>query len=327
MEQNKKRTALQFVKDLSKMQCFTVTIVIIVLVTYLSVVSPVFLKWANIKSILVSASVMGVLGCGITTAMLMGALDISQYTATAFIGMSASFLLNRGTLNTLTVILFCLICGLAVGAVNGFIITRLHVTPLIATVGTQYIMRGLAYIIGGGAYVTFSNPFLAKLGKGSFLGLPFVVWIMLITMLVFDFILRRTIFGRRLYAVGGNPKAAYLAGIKPNSIMQKAFILNGLTDGLAAILVISMFSSCNPQYGSGADFDVIVSVVLGGVSLSGGKGKLIGTLLGILVMCIINNMFSLLGISSYMQTIVRGTVLIATVTLDALRGRGYLANS
>lgn len=322
---NTKKSFKQVLVDLTKMQCFTAVVVIILMVAFLTIASPVFMTWANIKNLFVAAAVMGVLGCGTTVGMLMGALDISQYSATAFIGMCAATFLNRGA-SSVTAILFCIICGLAIGALNGFVVTRLRIVPLIATVGTQYILRGFAYIVGNGAYVTFSNDFLSGIGKGDVLGIPTVVIIMLITMLIYGFILRKTTFGRKLYAVGGNQKAAFLAGIKPKNIMFKAFMLNGLTDGLAAILVISMFSSCNPQYGTGADFDVIVSVVLGGVSLSGGKGKLVGTLLGILIMCMISNMFSLLGVSSYMQTIVRGFVLIAAVALDAARGRGYLDN-
>lgn len=322
---NTKKSFKQVLVDLTKMQCFTAVVVIILMVAFLTIASPVFMTWANIKNLFVAAAVMGVLGCGTTVGMLMGALDISQYSATAFIGMCAATFLNRGA-SSVTAILFCIICGLAIGALNGFVVTRLRIVPLIATVGTQYILRGFAYIVGNGAYVTFSNDFLSGIGKGDVLGIPTVVIIMLITMLIYGFILRKTTFGRKLYAVGGSQKAAFLAGIKPKNIMFKAFMLNGLTDGLAAILVISMFSSCNPQYGTGADFDVIVSVVLGGVSLSGGKGKLVGTLLGILIMCMISNMFSLLGVSSYMQTIVRGFVLIAAVALDAARGRGYLDN-
>ena len=321
-----KKSLKEFVRDLTKMQCFTAVVALVLLIGFMSIKSPVFLKWANIKNILVAAAVMGVLGCGTTTAMLMGAMDISQYTGVAFIGMCAATLLNKGVLNAGTAILFCIVAGMAIGFINGFIVTRLNVVPLIATVGTQYIMRGLACIVGNGAYVTFTSDFLKKLGQGEFLGLGIVVWIMLAAMLVYNFILTRTLFGRKLYAVGGNQKAAYLAGIKPKDIMHKAFVLNGVSVGLAAILVISMFSFCNPQYGQGADFDVIVSVVLGGISMSGGKGKLIGMLLGVLIMCIINNMFSLLGISSYMQTVVRGAILIATVSLDAARGRGFLAN-
>lgn len=321
-----KKSLKEFVRDLTKMQCFTAVVALVLLIGFMSIKSPVFLKWANIKNILVAAAVMGVLGCGTTTAMLMGAMDISQYTGVAFIGMCAATLLNKGVLNAGTAILFCIVAGMAIGFINGFIVTRLNVVPLIATVGTQYIMRGLACIVGNGAYVTFTSDFLKKLGQGEFLGLGIVVWIMLAAMLVYNFILTRTLFGRKLYAVGGNQKAAYLAGIKPKDIMHKAFVLNGVSVGLASILVISMFSSCNPQYGQGADFDVIVSVVLGGISMSGGKGKLIGMLLGVLIMCIINNMFSLLGISSYMQTVVRGAILIATVSLDAARGRGFLTN-
>jgi len=325
-EMKEKKSLKEFLRDVTKMQCFTAVVALIVLVVFMSIKSPIFLKWANLKNILVAAAVMGVLGCGTTTAMLMGALDVSQYTGVAFIGMCAATLLSRGILNAGTAMLFCIVAGMAIGFINGFVITRLNVVPLIATVGFQYIMRGLACIVGNGAYVTFSSDFLKNLGQGETLGLGNVVWIMLATMLVYNFILTRTLFGRKLYAVGGNQKAAYLAGIKPKNIMHKAFVINGVSVGLAAILVISMFSSCNPQYGQGADFDVIVAVVLGGISMSGGKGKLIGMLLGILIMCIINNMFSLLGISSYMQTVVRGAILIATVSLDAARGRGFLAN-
>lgn len=322
----KNRTPKEILKDLTQMQCFTATIVIIIMAVFLSISSDVFLLPANIKNLFIAAAVMGILGCGTTVNMLMGALDISQYAATAFIGMGAATLLNRGYLNGFTAILFCLAVGVAVGFVNGFVVTRLRIVPLIATVGTQYVLRGLAYIIGNGSYVTFNSPFLVELGNGELFGVPYTVLIMLATMLVFSFILSKTTFGRKLYAVGGNQKAAYLAGIVPRSIMRKAFLLTGLTDGLAALIVISMFSSCNPQYGNGADFDIIVSVVLGGVSLNGGKGKLIGTMLGIMIMCMINNMFSLLGVSSYAQTITRGLVLIFSIALDAARGRGFLDN-
>lgn len=317
------RSFLGTLKRLSKMQCFTATIVILVLTIFLSIVSKVFLTWPNIRNILIAASVMGVLGCGSTTAMLMGAMDISQYSATALIGMCAARLLHNGV-GTVPVILFCVAAGIVVGVLNGISVTVLKIVPLIATVGMQYVTRGLAYIMGSGAYITFTNDFFSGLGKGSVLGLPNVVWIMFLCIVVFEFILRKTTFGRKLYAVGGNQKAAYLAGIQPKSIMRRAFILTGITDGLAAILVISMFSSCNPQYGSGADFDIIVSIVLGGISLSGGKGKLSGTFLGIIIMCIISNMFSLLSVSSYAQMIARGIILIGSVALDAARGRGYM---
>ncbi len=211
--------------------------------------------------------------------------------------------------------------GTLVGVVNGLLTTRFRINPLITTLGTFSIARGLAFVLTGGQSNLVNDPVFQFIGRGNIAGIPFSLLLMLALYLIFYIALAHTPFGRNLYAIGGSREASRLSGIRVNRHLLIAYALCGFFGALGGVINISQLGSSTPVSAIGLEFTVITAVVLGGTSLSGGKGSLLGTLIGVVILRIIDNGLTLLSISSFWQDVARGAVLLFAVGFDQLRQR------
>ena len=283
--------------------------------------TPYFLTTKNVVNIGQTLAVVGIVAIGETLVLISGGVDISVGSVAALAGVLASLLWNNDILPIWWCVAAGLMAGALVGALNGFIVTRIKINPLITTLGTFSIVRGLAFVLSGGQTNQFQNEQVQFLGRGNIGGVPFSLILMLVLYVVFIFILRQTHFGRNLYAVGGSPMASRLAGIPVNRHLMIVYILCGLLAAVGGVLSTAQLASGTPQAAIGLEFTVIAAVILGGTSLAGGKGTLIGTLVGVIILRTLDNGLVLINVSSYYQQVGRGVVLLLAVGLDQLRLR------
>lgn len=296
----------------------TMAIVLLVLCIGLSFASPYFLKLSNIINIGVSFSVSGTMAAGLTVVMIMGCMDISQYSVMALVGMITAMSLEAG-LNGWLAILLAITLGALVGVINAFIVTKMKVTPMIATISTQLMCRAGAYLVNNGAYCRVTNHLFDRIGFGRLFGINYLVYIVLFVFIIISYILNNTTFGRKVYAVGGNETASQLSGINVVSLKYLGFIISGATSGLAAVLLTAQVAAAMPTAGSGSEMDGIAAVFLGGVAFNGGKGRAVGTFIGVLLLTVLANGMTLLNIQPYYQQFTKGAVLLLSVYMDCVR--------
>lgn len=287
-----------------------------------TVMSPFFLTGKNLTNIGHSMAIMGIMAAGLTVPMILGCMDVSQYSINALIGVTCVLFANFNVPIGL-VLLYAVVGGTALGIINGTTVALLRINPIIATLSTGMVMRGFCYMLTEGKTLSVNDPEFKVLGRETFLGIPLSIIIMLGVFLVIYITLKHTAFGRKLFAVGGNPQAAFLSGINVKAIRFGGFMISGAAAGLAGFLLLSQLGAFQPNAGEATLMNVIAAVILGGLSLSGGKAKLIGTFLGVLILTVIQNGMNLLGVQSYYQTIVRGIIILVAVYLDVIRGGGY----
>lgn len=298
-------------------------IALIILCLIFGIASPYFFTFKNIMNIGTYASIMGTMASGLTVAMLLGGLDVSQYALSAFCGMILGMLYEAGT-NAYVTMLITILAGALCGCLNAFIITKMHVQPVICTMGTQFIFRGAAYLLTDGRYIRIDDPVYNFIGSGKIVGIPFCLIIMAITYVVVWYILKYTTYGRQVFAVGGNPKVAQLAGIDTAKIRFISHILAAVTAAIGGIITVSQTAAAMAKHGTGNDMDGIAAVILGGSGV-GGKGQVTGTLFGILILSVLVNGMTLLNVQAYWQQVIKGAVLIFAVYIDSLRGNGLQA--
>lgn len=302
---------------------FTLILGIIVLSVIITIGNPLFLSVTNLKNILISVAVSGIMVTGLTVAMLADSMDISQYSLGAFGAMLMGYLLTNMNVPFGIAVILVLALGIVCGMFNGLIVTKLGIAPFIGTLGASYIYRSAAYIITDSKSIILKNNVLNTLSLGNTLHIPNTVLVMIVCFVFFYFLLKYTPFGRMVYAVGGNPKASRLSGIKVTKIKMIAMILSAVTAVLGGMLNAGQVTAAIPTQGNGMDLDNVVAVILGGVSIAGGGGHIIGTFLGVLFMGILKNGMTLLNIQSYYQTLARGVILILAVYLDILRRKHH----
>jgi len=301
------------------------------MVVVLSVLSDNFLTPENGWNILRQISVNLCLSIGMTLIILSGGIDLSVGAILALAGAVAAGLLKNGVaLAALGVRLEvtpagAIVAGVAVGAalgwVNGFAITRFSLPPFVATLGMLSIARGLTMLWTGGFPLTGLGPRFGFLGTGFLFGVPMPVWIMTALTAVFVVVVQRTRFGRHIYAVGGNERAALLTGLRVNRIKVGVYTLGGALAGVAGLIVTARLDSAQPNAGLGYELDSIAAVVIGGTSLSGGRGSVGGTVLGCLIIGVLNNGLFLLNVSPFWQQVIKGLVILLAVAIDKLNVR------
>ena len=293
--------------------------VLLALVAFFSLKSPFFFNTDNFINILIASAVVGIVACPATMLLVAGQFDLSVGGATALVTVTfaESFVDGRPLVVS---ILVAVGVGVAVGAVNGFLVTVIGVNALITTIGMLGVTRALAFIVTDGQAVGFEG-FVTLGVTRPLLNIPWMVWIFFAVVLVSAFVMRATTFGRSLYAIGANPAAARLAGIRTGRVIFAAFVLSGLAVALTGLVLASQTGRGSGDAATGLEFSVITAVVLGGASLSGGRGSIHGTILGVLVIGVVNNGIVLLNIESFWQDVVRGLLLIAAVAIDQLRIR------
>jgi ribose transport system permease protein len=285
-----------------------------------------FLTIDNGLNVLRQISINLCLSIGMTLVILSGGIDLSVGSVLALAGAVAAGLLKNGIALshwnvTLQFTLFGAIVagitvGVAAGWINGFVITRMAVPPFVATLGMLSIARGLTQIWTHNYPITNLGDDFRFIGTGHWLGIPMPVWISAVLVVLFAFITRRTRFGRYLYAVGGNERAALLSGLAVDRIKRRVYMLGGALAGVAGLLLAARLDAADPKVGIGYELDSIAAVVIGGTSLYGGRGSIWGTVLGCLTIGVLNNGLVLLGISNDWQLVVKGVVIIITVAVD-----------
>ena len=306
-------------------------IALLLMVVAMSLLSDSFLTPENGWNILRQISVNLCLSIGMTLIILSGGIDLSVGAILALSGAVAAGVLKNGigipaidTLLqfTLTGAIVCGIgVGLALGWFNGFVITKFRLPPFVATLGMFSIARGLTLLWTGGFPITGLGASFAFIGTGVFFGVPMPVWITIGLVAVFVLVTRRMKFGRYLYAVGGNERAARLTGLRVNRIKVWVYTLGGGLAGVAGLLHTARLDSATPNAGLGYELDSIAAVVFGGTSLSGGRGSVLGTVLGCLIIGVLNNGLFLLNVSPFWQMVVKGLVILAAVAIDKANAR------
>ncbi len=301
------------------------------MVIALSFLSDRFLTVDNGWNILRQISVNLCLSVGMTLVILSAGIDLSVGAILGFSGAIAAGLLKNGlALPAFDVrleftVAGAIVAGIAVGAAagwfNGFAITRFQLPPFVATLGMLSIARGLTMLWTGGFPITALGGDFGFIGTGAVLGMPMPVWIMLVLVAVFVVVTKRTRFGRHIYAVGGNERAALLTGLRVNRIKIGVYTLAGALAGVAGLIVTARLDSAQPNAGLGYELDSIAAVVIGGTSLSGGRGSVMGTVLGCLIIGVLNNGLFLLNVSPFWQQVIKGGVILLAVAIDKLSVR------
>ncbi len=274
-----------------------------------------FASVENLVNVALSIAVIGILAVGMTFIILTGGIDLSIGSVPALAGVVAAIVTQHTEIASLG-FAAALGIGLASGAFNGVTIAYFRVPPFVVTLAVLTIARGLAFIFSGGRSIGNLPESFGRLGKLVFLGIPFSVWLMILAFALGWFLLRHTTFGRYVYAVGGNAEAAFLAGVKTKAVLFQVYVLNGFLVGLAAIVLASRLGAGVPNAGLQYELDVIAAVVVGGTSLSGGRGSVISTLFGAIFIGVLNNGLNLVGVDTYVQKIILGVVILLAVLAD-----------
>lgn len=285
-------------------------------VAALSAARPDFLSVRNLLIVLRQISINGILAVGVTFVLLTGGVDLSLGSLVALTGVAAACLAHPGDWPVAVPVAVGILAGAACGAVNGLVVTKGRVAPFIATLGMMAAARGLALVVSGGRPVSNLSPAFHVIGGGDLLGVPLPVLILAAVAASAHVFLKHTRHGRHLYAVGGNPEAAFASGLPVDRLRGFAYTLCGALAGLAGVVLASRITTGQPNAGVAFELDAIAAAVIGGTSLSGGVGGVGGTLLGALLMGVINSGLDLLNVSSYYQQIVKGLIIVGAVWLD-----------
>ena len=297
----------------------SLVLVYIVICVVFAILSPYFLSVRNFLNIGMFTSIIGVMAAGVTVAMLLGAIDISQWSVAAISGLTAASMLKDGQ-SLILILVVCLLIGLACGAVNGLLVAIFKIPAIIATIGTMLIFRGIAYLSVNGLTIMVDNKPFEAIGTGRIFDvIPISMVIVVAVLLIIYYILNFTSFGRKVYAVGGNVNASYLAGINVQAVTFGAMVICAVCAAFSGLMVTAQVGAAIPSTGEGSEMDVLAAVILGGISLSGGKGRISGTVIGILILATIQNGLTMLSVPSFFQMIIRGLVLILAVLMDVVR--------
>lgn len=292
---------------------------LISLIAVVAVLSPSFFTVSNLLNVLRQTSINAVIAAGMTFVILTGGIDLSVGSILGFSGAMAASLLVSGQ-NMLVVVLLSLTFGAGIGFLNGVIISKGKLQPFIATLATMTILRGATLVFTDGKPVSFGSSAgalsFSNIGGGTLFGIPNPVLIMIAIFLVCYYVLHQTKIGRYTYALGGNEESTKLSGINTDKVKIFVYTVSGLLSSVAGIIITARLFSAQPNAGSGYELDAIAAVVLGGTSLTGGKGKIVGTVVGALIIGILSNALNLLNVSSYFQMIAKGVVILIAVLLD-----------
>ena len=277
-----------------------------------------YLSWTNFVNILVASSLVGLVAIGHTYLIIAGQNDLSPGSLAAFSGVLAALLVSQG-MNLVVSFLITLAAGAMVGVFNAFMVNRIRLEAFIATLVTQSIVRGFAYILCNGKPVAISNKVFIQIGKERLLDIPVSVWIMVVALVIFGFILAKTRFGRSIYAIGGNKDAARLAGLNPQRIVLITFVMMGVLCALGGIVFAARMNSGQPAANVNLEFDAITAVILGGVSFTGGVGNMGGTIIGVFLIQAFNTGLTMVNVPSFWQYVAKGALLLFALTSDFIR--------
>ncbi|QHQ36293.1 ABC transporter permease [Algicella marina] len=312
-------------------------VALILVFAYFSYAAPNFLSVANAVLISKHVAINAFLAIGMTYVIITGGIDLSVGSVVGLTSMIAGYLVLNGIdpgygwsiqFNTFEIMFLVCLVGIFVGWINGILITRLNVAPFIATLGMLYIARGAALLMSSGR--TFpnlnGNPEYGShtfpvIGTGSFIGIPVMIWMLIIVTLLSAYIARRTPLGRHIYAVGGNERGATLSGVRVRRVKMFVYMFSGLMAALVGLIIASQLKAAHPATGEFFELNAIAAAVLGGTSMSGGRGRIIGTIIGAFVIGILSDGLIMMGVSSFWQMVIKGLVIVAAVVIDQAQSR------
>ncbi len=296
-------------------------IVMVLIIAYFSYRSARFGTLDNIQSIAIAAAPFALIALGQTLVILTGGIDLSVGSIIALSAMSAATTVKDHPERLVLSVFIAIVVGLVAGAVNGFLVSRVNVPPFIATLGMLTTASGLAYVVGGGAPINGLPPEFGEIANNTVFGLQIPVIVMILGVILLAVVMRRTSYGMRIYAVGGNPVAAQIAGIKTKRILFSVYAISGMLAGLSGVMLASRVISGPPNLGQGYELDAIAAVVIGGASLLGGRGSIWGTALGLLLIQTLNNGLDILIVPAYWQSVIKGVLIVAAVAVDVWSAR------
>jgi inositol transport system permease protein len=310
---------------------YLIILILLVMIVLLSIFSPSFLKFTNLLNVVRQISVIGLIGIGVTMAIIANGIDLSSGSVLALSAVISASLAQRvdwaaakypGLVLPLFVsILSGLAVGLVCGFIVGFLISKFKIPPFIATLGMMTVARGFALLYSDGRPISSLTDAYNFIGRGDVAGMPVPILILLGVAILFHVILNYTRFGRHIYAVGGNEQAARVSGINIFWVKIGIYTLAGVLSGLAGIVLSSRISSGQPGLGQGYELDAIASAVIGGTSFSGGVGTIWGTMVGALIIGVLNNGLDLMNVSAYWQQIVKGGIIVFAIIIDERKNR------
>ncbi|HOG61030.1 MAG TPA: hypothetical protein PKX76_06905 [Flexilinea sp.] len=293
-------------------------IAIIVVFAMFTFLNPNFMSKQNIINLLVAGSLIGLVAIGHTYLIIAGQNDLSPGSLAAFSGVLCAYLVKIAIPLGIA-ILITIAAAAVVGFFNAWMVNKIKLEAFIATLVSQSIIRGFAYILCDGKPIAISNANFIKIGKMRFLGVPFSVWVMIVSIVIFGFILSKTKFGRSVYAIGGNKDAARLAGLNPQRIVTISFVMMGIFCGIGGIIFAARMNSGQPAANVNLELDSITAVILGGVSFTGGVGNMGGTILGIILIQAFNTGLIMVNVPTFWQYVARGALLLFALTSDYIR--------
>lgn len=307
-------------KLMSKVQDMGALIALILLVIVIGVISPEFRTIDNFMSLMRQSSINGFIAFGMTCVILTDAIDLSVGSVLA-LSTALCAAAIKGGMPAALAMLMALVIGTALGAVSGILVTKGRLQPFIATLITMTVYRGLTQIFMNGKPISgLGDSFLLKfVGRGAVFGIPVPVILFIAVFILFTFLLGKTTFGRRIYATGSNATSAKLAGVNVNRTKLIAYAISGCMATLSGLILLSRMASTQPTLGTGYELDAIAAVALGGTSMSGGRGRIWGTFVGVLIIAVLNNGLNILGVSSYYQDVIKGIVILISVLSDSKR--------
>ncbi|MFE4835239.1 ABC transporter permease [Arthrobacter sp. NPDC056691] len=289
----------------------------VLLLIVFAFVNPQFLSQANVRSILLSASVIGILAVGQTVVILTGGFDLSV----AKMAVVSGLILALTASNPAIAILAALGFAAVVGSINGTLIAKAKVNPFVVTLGMMTILTSVALLVNNGGQISDIPQWILSLTSGQVLGFPSIIFWFVAIAVVLHLVMAYSRFGRHVYAVGGNPEASRLAGVKVDRVLTSAYVLAAVCAGVAGILLTSRLQTASPVALPGAELDAIAAVIIGGTRLSGGFGSIPRTVLGVLILSALSSGLVLLGVAAYWQDLVKGAVIILAVAVDVLFNR------
>lgn len=316
-----KKNSSTLIRCWKKLKAYSVFWVLLAIIVVTSVIQPDFLNPGNLINIIRQTSINGILAVGMTFVILTGGIDLSVGAIIGIVAVVTAMCLQSGVPVPIAILL-AIAMGAAVGLINGIGITKGQIAPFIMTLGIMTSLRGLTYYVSNGSPQDWrsSGVDFMFLGQGTLLGVPVPVYIFLLVLLISFYILKYTVFGRNVYAIGDNREAARLSGVKVNRVELWVYILSGILSALSALVLISRLSTAEPTAGTGTELDAVAMTVIGGTSILGGAGGVGGTFVGAILLSVIANALNILNISPFIQQVVKGLIIIAAVLME-LRNR------
>lgn len=299
----------------------SIFLVVLVVAAGLKFASPNFLNQANLTALFLGMSFNAIAAVGMTILLISGGFDLSIGATLALAGAVAGLVMMKAGVPPAVAVFLGLLTGAVVGIANGLIIAKVGVNPLIATLGMQQVARGVVFLLTGGLGIPNLPDSFNKMAQGKLFTLQYPIYIMIVAVIIGEVLLRRWRFFRQSYFIGGNERSARLSGINVDRVKIINYVLMGVLAALTGLLLTARMGTASVSAGNAVELQVIAACVIGGASLSGGEGSVVGSLLGVILMALILNGLNLLGINPYWQTIVTGGVLILTVAVDALNRR------